>query len=242
MKKHLLLFLCLAFISIDAQIIKLNHKYYITYFDTARGIPIMAHHIIVGKLFEKSKDSTKVERSASFKKDTLIKSNKQFGDKDFITGYDRGHVVPDADMKWNQAAEKSTMLFTNCAPQVSQFNRNLWRFIETYVRSLDGSYDTIQVWTGCLYTKDSKTPTHYWKAIQLKLKGITINTLGFMCENKEYASKTFPQDHTCTVKHIESTIGQSLFTIEQLPGAKNDLNRESVLKNNDIMIKPHITN
>ena len=70
------------------------------------------------------------------------------------------------------------------------------------------------------------------------MQSITINTLGFICDNKEYAPKTFPEDHMCTVKHIESLIGKELFTVESIPGIQ-DPNRNSVLKNNEKIIRPH---
>lgn len=236
MKKQLTLLFSLLCIYISAQTTILDHKYYTTLYDTVKGRPVYSTHFIVWKKFN---DTIDVERSSNFKRDSLVKSSKQYSDADFAKGYDKGHLSPVADLKWSQPAEKSTMVYTNCAPQVAQFNRGLWKSIETYVRSLMYSYDTIYVWTGVIYDKSkpkSKVPTHFWKAIQLKLDGVTMNTLGFMCENKQYSPKSFPQDHTCTVKHIEATIGQTLFTIGKTPGYNS--NTESILKNNEKMIIP----
>jgi DNA/RNA endonuclease G (NUC1) len=39
------------------------------------------------------------------------------------SGYDKGHLSPDDDFRFNIAGESESMVYTNCAPQVPSFNR-----------------------------------------------------------------------------------------------------------------------
>jgi endonuclease G len=51
------------------------------------------------------------------------------------SGYDRGHIAPNADRTRNEADNSSTFLMTNMMPQVPELNRGVWgdlvRFVET---------------------------------------------------------------------------------------------------------------
>ena len=43
------------------------------------------------------------------------------------TGYDRGHMAPAADMKWNEQAMKESFFLTNICPQAPDLNRGSWK-------------------------------------------------------------------------------------------------------------------
>lgn len=50
------------------------------------------------------------------------------------SGFDRGHLVPAADMKLNRLAMTDTFYMTNMSPQRSGFNSGIWRVLESHVR------------------------------------------------------------------------------------------------------------
>lgn len=50
------------------------------------------------------------------------------------SGFDRGHMVPSADMRWSLEALKATYLYSNIAPQRPEFNRGSWSELEDWVR------------------------------------------------------------------------------------------------------------
>ena len=52
------------------------------------------------------------------------------------TGFDRGHLCPSDDRDSTVAENKTTFLLTNIVPQAPQFNRQWWRLLEEYTRSL----------------------------------------------------------------------------------------------------------
>ena len=52
------------------------------------------------------------------------------------TGFDRGHLCPSDDRDGTDDENRTTFLLTNIVPQAPQFNRQSWRLLEEYTRSL----------------------------------------------------------------------------------------------------------
>jgi len=51
------------------------------------------------------------------------------------SGYDRGHLVPAADMKLSKQAMSETFFMSNMSPQSPRFNRGLWAKLEVFFRN-----------------------------------------------------------------------------------------------------------
>ena len=54
------------------------------------------------------------------------------------TGFDRGHLCPSDDRDSTADENKTTFLLTNIVPQAPTFNRQSWKLLEDYTRSLLG--------------------------------------------------------------------------------------------------------
>ena len=52
------------------------------------------------------------------------------------SGYDRGHMVPAADMKWDEQAMHDCHYLTNIAPQQQQLNTGAWNSLEGLCRQV----------------------------------------------------------------------------------------------------------
>ena len=50
------------------------------------------------------------------------------------SGYDRGHLAPDAAFDWSQESLDATYSLANIIPQVSEVNREMWVDAEQYAR------------------------------------------------------------------------------------------------------------
>lgn len=50
------------------------------------------------------------------------------------SGYDRGHLVPAADMRLNHQAMSETFFMTNMTPQNPGFNSGVWNSLEAHIR------------------------------------------------------------------------------------------------------------
>lgn len=73
-------------------------------------------------------------RIDSFLPDPLVKSGTAVTTDYWNSGYDRGHLVPSADMRWNQDALAATYLYSNISPQKPELNRESWAELEDWLR------------------------------------------------------------------------------------------------------------
>lgn len=108
----------------------------------------------------------------SFKADRTINSIKPSNYRQ--KGYDMGHLTPAEDMSFSKESMSDCMYTSNIVPQVSNFNRGVWKSLEEYINKLADQYDSIYVYTGVVYgcTNDScKTnsgvviPDQMWKLV-----------------------------------------------------------------------------
>lgn len=85
---------------------------------------------------------------------------------DYIrSGYDRGHMCPAGDNKWNALAMEQTFLMTNICPQDHVLNIGDWNNLETQCRQWAKQYGDIYIVCGpILYTGKHKTigKTRWW--------------------------------------------------------------------------------
>lgn len=76
------------------------------------------------------------------------------------SGYDRGHLVPNADYG------KDTYYITNAVPMVPKFNRGVWAKHEDYLRKLYYGYLIVK---GCEYDLNEKITSHNHKSFYIPL-------------------------------------------------------------------------
>ncbi len=145
------------------------------------------------------------------------------------TGYDRGHQLPSADRLCNAAANEQTFYFTNITPQNANLNQGIWETLESQVRGLVSSCDTLYVVTGCVLTtandtdiqyvkdvqgRDVAVPKAYFKAV-LRYKAGEANggysAIGFWLENKSYGSQVISRSQAFSVAEIEKRTGFDFF-------------------------------
>lgn len=92
-------------------------------------VPKWTAHIIVPDVSEGN-----LARIDTFLPDPLVKTNTALITSYWYSGYDRGHMVPSADMRWSLDALKATYLYTNVAPQKPELNRETWANLEDWMR------------------------------------------------------------------------------------------------------------
>jgi DNA/RNA endonuclease G (NUC1) len=151
---------------IDTVAPVLHHAFYTIYFDsTERGPDYSDYWLTRAKL------KHVVARPASFHTDPLLFKNQQGSNSIYRnSGYDKGHLSPADDFRFNAKAEKESMYMTNVAPQNPYFNEHLWKAVEDHVRDLAQQYDSVYVVTGVVYGSKKLhgigIPDYYWKMIQ----------------------------------------------------------------------------
>lgn len=86
------------------------------------------------------------------------------------SGYDRGHMCPNADRNITLADSKETFILTNIQPQTPDNNQGIWASFETYCRNLTNSTGReVLIMSGgygsakTIGTNVVTVPTHNWK-------------------------------------------------------------------------------
>ena len=174
-------------------------------------------------------------RKDSFKSDPLV-STKSASKSDYRgSGYDRGHLVPAADMKYNSVAMLESFYMSNISPQNPSFNRGIWKRLESLVRGWGGKFE-IYISTGGVLSADNlgkigrnrvTIPYSFYKVIYAPEKNIMI---GFLLQNKKQSGKL--SSYAVTVDLIEKITGIDFFS--ELPDKlENKLESNVNLKNWD---------
>ena len=136
-------------------------------------------------------------------------------------GFDRGHVCPSADRTSSAKDNSETFLMTNMIPQSPNCNRNVWKNLEAYERSLAlsgnelyiiagpygkggtsdrGSFKSIKLKNG----QQIEVPSHCWKIIMILPEG--KNDVSRVNEDTKVLAAFIPNDQECASKTWDAYI------------------------------------
>jgi len=74
------------------------------------------------------------ERPSFYQEESIDKSYRAKSSDYSHSGYDRGHLAPDASFDWSQESLDATYSLANIIPQVPEVNRYMWVKAEAYTR------------------------------------------------------------------------------------------------------------
>ena len=158
------------------------------------------------------------ELNEVFFEDETIERGQRATDNDYYNSrYDRGHMRPAGDNKWDAQAMRESFLFTNICPQNHGLNKYEWNDLEIQCRDWAREYGAIDIVCGPIYntTGDQKTigrnkvwvPDAFFKVIlcrQGKPKAI-----GFVYRNE--GVKQTKAEALRSVDEIEALTGIDFF-------------------------------
>jgi len=140
------------------------------------------------------------------------------------SGYDRGHVCPNADRYGSREAADSTFVMTNMTPQTGDLNRGPWQKLEAYLRSLVNRGSDVYIYAG-VYGEKGKIkkkvtiPTNDWKIAVVVPAGTPVSAIN---ENARVIAVDMPnvngiknadwQVYRTTVRAIEKSTGYNLLS------------------------------
>ena len=76
-----------------------------------------------------------IQARPSFYEEPSLDNDQRASTSDYTnSGYDRGHLAPDAAFDWSQESLDATYSLANIIPQVPEVNRDMWVDVELYAR------------------------------------------------------------------------------------------------------------
>lgn len=161
--------------------------------------------------------------------------------------FDRGHLVPRADMNRSQSAMINTFVLSNMMPQHDQFNRGVWRKFESTIRAWAKLKGSVHVVTGAVFDKETPLgerdkdedadrvrplkqlaiPTHFYKIVlHQKISGY-IEAIAillphtdneFPMSKEPWEKLAYMEDNITSIDEIEAVTGYDFFP--EMPDAQ----------------------
>ncbi len=200
----------------------LVHKGYTVSFNAAWNLPYWSAWTLTS-----SRTYGNNKRYDKFLPDPLLPSANAVETSDYAgSGYDRGHLCPAADNKWNSQAMKECFYLSNICPQEPNLNRGDWKELEDKCRDLVREGHTLYIAAGPLFTSAAgkhigkkhkiAVPDGFFKVILMEKNGGQHHALGFLYKN---SAQNFPMEkHVVSVDEVEKLTGFDFFY--KLPDAQ----------------------
>ncbi len=169
-------------------------------------------------------------RSNDFRPDTLVATGSAVEQDYFLVkvndegdsvydgfGFDRGHLAPSADFRWNPKALSESFYYSNMSPQTSQFNRGIWSEIEANLRGyVYRSGHPLYVVTGGILKKDLPVITRGINKVSIPelfykvaIDPLTGDGIAFVVPNGKDFKK--PENYCLTIDSVETLTGIDFF-------------------------------
>ncbi len=161
--------------------------YIVSYNKDTRIPNWVAWHLTAAHVSGKNKRS-----DIDFQEDTDVPAPRATNWDYYRSGYDRGHMCPAGDNKWDATAMQQSFLFTNMCPQAPGLNRGDWNEIEQACRKWAKKFGGVYIVSGpILYREKHKmigenkvvVPEAFFKVV-LCLQG-TPKAIGFIYKNTD---------------------------------------------------------
>ena len=198
----------------------LVNNFYVNSYSRDRGIPNWVAWRITRA------DMGNIQRVDSFRPDDrLPKGWARVVPNDYTrSGYDKGHMTPNADRDSSPEAMASTFLMTNMVPQTGDLNQGPWAKLEGYLRTLVTRGSDVYIFAGA-YGDNGKLknkvtiPTNNWKIAVTVPAGTDLSTVD---ANTRVIAVDMPnvrgikaadwQIYRTTVRDLEGKTGYNFFS------------------------------
>ena len=161
------------------------------------------------------------KRKESFEPDPQV-VGERIVHKDYKNdlGYDRGHIAPAADMKWNKQAMRESFYTSNICPQNHNLNSGDWKHLEEYVRLCANTFGGLWVVSGPIVNGTDFTigndrkivvPEAFYKVLLVQVDGQHMG-IAFVMKNKPRDGKWSLSHYAVTIDSVESLTGIDFFS------------------------------
>ncbi len=201
-------------VSSNSQIIE--HTYYTLSYIEEHEQPEWVSY----KLMDDFLTGEKFRRRDNFRADPAVPTGSATPADYRRSGYDRGHLLPAADMPFSRESMSETFFMSNMSPQKPRFNRGIWKELEEQVREWALENEELYIVVGPVLQEGLpkigengvSVPKYYYKVL-LDLKRPDIKAIGFLMENARIEDSFFSR--AVPIDSIEQLTGIDFFP--QLP-------------------------
>jgi endonuclease G len=137
------------------------------------------------------------------------------------SGYQRGHLVPAADVAFDTNAIAQSHYMTNMSPQNRAFNNGIWRELEQLTREWAWKYDKINVVTGPIFIEPIQymksgvaIPNSFYRVLLAQIDK-KPQAIGFVIAND--VSERHLHEYATTINEVEFITGIDFFSGHLLP-------------------------
>jgi endonuclease G len=132
------------------------------------------------------------------------------------SGYDRGHLCPAGDRRYDYDAFHETFLTSNISPQDHDFNSGIWNRLEQKARYWASRYDGVYIVTGGILDDDLKrigeeavsVPEEFYKIILDSSNG-NYKAIAFLIPNRPSEASIY--EFVVSIDSIEARTGIDFF-------------------------------
>ncbi len=199
----------------------IRHTYYTLSYNEKYEQPDWVMYKIIGDSLRRPKNP----RRNNFRRDPAVATGSAAPADYKKSGYDRGHLAPAAAMSWSKTALSETFYMSNMSPQAPQFNRGVWKKLESRVREWALENEELYVITGPVLKGELPTigknevaaPQYYYKVI-LDYLAPERKAIAFVLSNQKHSD---PLAHfAVSIDSVEHLTGIDFFPA--LPDAYED--------------------
>ena len=120
----------------------IDNEFIIMCYDYKKKAVKSVSYTLLGDLM----NETNIDERPSFYVEKELKSKDRISSTDYTnSGYDKGHMAPDAAFDWSQESLDAVYTLANIIPQAPQVNRRSWAKLERYVRDMAEEFGELDI-------------------------------------------------------------------------------------------------
>ena len=195
---------------------------YVACYDKARKDPLwVSYELTAGEL-----NTPRLKRSNKFAPDPDLPAGERAELSDYRgSGYDRGHMCPNADQAWSAITMKECFFLSNMCPQLHALNAGEWEDLEKAVRAFTKRAGASWIVCGPIFKGDCLTigqdrisvPSAFFKVVIYDTKE-GVKAIGFEMPHKALSGDL--KDYVVKIRDIETDT--SLNFMSNLPKEEQD--------------------
>jgi endonuclease G len=227
----------------------LVHREYVVNYNRNLKIPVYATYVLT------SKDVRPAKSEKCFREDLRLEPEARSVLEDYLEPiFDRGHLVPRADMNRSRAVMINTFVLSNMMPQHDQFNQGIWQTLESAVRAWTLDKGSVVIFSGAIFDANTDgvrddpaevgrvkpknrvaIPTHFYKIVLHERPSGFIDAIAILLPHtdnevpkslKPEQKLAYLEENIVSIADIEALTGYSFFP--DMPPIKQKAVKRSV--------------